>query len=106
MLYRLTRVVALIDVALFVGWAIFLFSGQAHLNVFDTQNDIFIRLFQLLALLAVVGAIFPILEFFAALRDSGRRWWTKVTDGLVAVASLSVVWFVIAYRLITLSLNY
>jgi CubicO group peptidase (beta-lactamase class C family) len=106
MLYRLTRAVALIDVALFAGWATFLLAGQAHLNVFDSQNDIFIRLFQALAVLAVAGAIFPVLEFFAALRDPGRQWWTKVTDGLVALAALSVVWFVIAYRLITLSLNY
>jgi hypothetical protein len=106
MLYRLTRMVALIDVTLFSGWATFLLAGQAHLNVFDSQNDIFIRLFQALAVLAVVGAIVPALEFFAALRDPGRQWWTKVTDGLVALAALSVVWFVIAYRLITLSLNY
>ena len=106
MLYRLTRVVALVDVALFAGWTIFLLSGQEHLNVFDAQNDVFIRLFQVLALLAIAGAIFPVLEFFAAFRDPGREWWTKVTDGLVALAALSVVWFVIAYRLITLSLNY
>ncbi len=106
MVYRLTRVVALIDVALFAGWATFLLAGQAHLNVFDSQNDNFIRLFQVLAALAVAGAVFPVLEFVAALRDPGRQWWTKVTDGFVAVAALSVVWFVIDYRLITLSLNY
>ena len=106
MLYRLTRLVALVDVALFAGWAIFLLSGQSHLDVFDAQNDVFIRLFQVLAVLAVAGAVIPILEFFAALRDPAREWWTKVSDGLVALAALAVVWFVIAYRLVTLSLNY
>jgi len=106
MLYRLTRVVALIDLSLFAGLLAFLLSGQSHLNVFDSQNDVYIRALQVLAILAVAGSIVPVREFVAALSDRERPWWTKATDGLLAFAALSVVWFVIAYRLITLSLNY
>lgn len=105
-LYRLTRVVAIIDVALIAGWGAFLLMGQAHLAVFDAPNDRYLRVLQVLGALALVGAIVPLLEFVTALRDPERPWWTKATDGLVAFAALSVVWFVLSLDLITRSLNY
>ena len=105
-LYRLTRIVAVIDVTLLAGWGAFLLMGQAHLAVFDAPNDRYLRVLQILGVLALVGAIVPALEFVTALRDPQRPWWTKATDGLVALAALSVVWFVLSLDLITLSLNY
>ncbi|MBV9332308.1 MAG: hypothetical protein JOZ55_12210, partial [Alphaproteobacteria bacterium] len=105
-LYRLTRIVALIDILLFAGWTAFLLAGQANLDVFSPKNDTLIRGLQVLAVLAIAGAVIPVLEFVAALRDPNRPWWTKASDGLVMLAALWVVWFVFAYRLVTASLNY
>jgi CubicO group peptidase (beta-lactamase class C family) len=104
-LYRAARLVALIDLLLFAGWTVFLLSGQAHLDVFDTQNDLWIRIFQVLAALGVVGVVAPVAQL-AVNFASSRPWWTKVTDAALALAALSIVWFVFAYRLITLSLSY
>jgi CubicO group peptidase (beta-lactamase class C family) len=106
MLYRLTRIVAVIDVALLAGWGAFLLMGQAHLAVFDAPSDRYLRGLQILGVLGLAGAIVPTLEFVTALRDPQRPWWTKATDGLVALAALSIVWFVLSLDLITRSLNY
>jgi hypothetical protein len=105
MLYRLTRVVAWIYVATFAGWAWFLVSAQLSLAVFDSPSDPLIRLLQLLSIIAIAGTIIPILEFWAALRDRQRPWWTKETDGLIVVAC--VYWpRLISYNFITASPNY
>jgi CubicO group peptidase (beta-lactamase class C family) len=105
-LYRWTRVVALIDVVMIAGWLAFLLSGQLHLDVFSAKNDIYVRILQLLSVFAVAGSIVPIVGFVFALRDRSRPWWTKASDGLVALAAVFIAWFVFAFRLVTLSLNY
>jgi CubicO group peptidase (beta-lactamase class C family) len=106
MLYRAARIAALVDLALFAGWTLFLLNGQSHLDVFDSQNDYVLRIFQVLAVLGVVGAAAPVWQFFAGLGSGARPWWTKITDAGLALAALSTVWFVFAYRLVTVSLNY
>jgi CubicO group peptidase (beta-lactamase class C family) len=105
-LYRLTRVAALIDIAMLAGWLAFLLSGQLHLDVFSARNDVYLRVLQLLSVLAVVGAVVPAVNFISALRDRTQPWWTKVTDGLITLSAVSIAWFVFAFRLVTLSLNY
>jgi CubicO group peptidase (beta-lactamase class C family) len=105
-LYRWTRIVALIDIVMIGGWLAFLLSGQFHLDVFSSKNDVYVRILQLLSVLAVAGSVVPILQFIFALRDRSQPWWTKATDGMNAVSAISIAWFVFAFRLVTLSLNY
>jgi CubicO group peptidase (beta-lactamase class C family) len=105
-LYRLARLAALIDAVAILGWVAFLAAGQSNILFFSSANDGLLRLLQVLALLAIAGAILPILQFADALRDSKRVWWTKVTDGLLAIATLSIAWFFFAFHFVTLSLNY
>jgi hypothetical protein len=104
-LYRLTRVVALLDVVFVIGWAIFLTRAQTDLTVLTSANDWVIRAIQLIGLLGAIGTVAILLEFWTALL-SPRPWWTKATDGLLALAALVFVWFAFAYHLISASLNY
>jgi hypothetical protein len=104
-LYRLTRVVALLDVVFVIGWAIFLTRAQTDLTVLTSANDWVIRAIQLIGLLGAIGTIAILLEFWTAL-FSPRPWWTKATDALLAVAALVFVWFAFAYHLISAGLNY
>jgi len=104
--YRWTRIVVLIDVLAFAGWAIFLAAASASLQYFDARYDSLVRVLQGLSLLGAAGSIVPLIAFFAGLRELERPWWTKMTDGFVALAALAVVWFVIYDRLVTVSLNY
>jgi CubicO group peptidase (beta-lactamase class C family) len=106
MLYRLTRVAALLYVVALGGWGWFLLAGQAHLAVFNSPSDGWIRLLQLLSAAAIAGTLVSIFEFTTALRDRERPWWTKATDGLIVLASVILAAFLIGYNFFTLTLNY
>jgi hypothetical protein len=54
----------------------------------------------------MIAALIPMMAFLTALRDRQRPWWTKVTDGLIVIASLVLSGFLIDYHFLTLSLNY
>lgn len=105
-LYRLTRITALLYVVALVGWGWFLIAGQLHLAVFDSPSDSLVRILQLLSLAAIIGTIVPVVELLAALRDRQRPWWTKASDGLIVLASFVLAAFLIGYNFITWSLNY
>ncbi len=105
-LYRLTRATALADVLFVAGWAIFLTSAQGDLDTFAPSHDWIIRVIQLIGLVGVVGTVFVVLNFWTALGDPARRWWTKATDGLLVLAALIFVYFTFAYHLISAGLNY
>jgi CubicO group peptidase (beta-lactamase class C family) len=105
-LYRLTRIVALIDLLFLVGWFAVLAYGSEHLEFFGPQSDLVLRALQALGLLGVVGTLCPFAEVAVAISHGGRPWWTKLTDGLVALACIATVWFAFSQRLITVSLNY
>jgi CubicO group peptidase (beta-lactamase class C family) len=106
LMYRLARVAALLDVVFVAGWAWFLTSGLNDLNTLSSASDGFLRFLQLIGLLGVIGTVAILLNFAMALGDPHRRWWTKLTDGLLALASVLFVFFVFSYHLISASLNY
>lgn len=106
MLYRLTRVVVLADLIFLGGWLAFLAYGTMHLEFLGPKSDIFIRALQAVGVVGVIGAIIPLLQLGTSLADGDRRWWTKVTDVLIAVACVATVWFAFTQHLLTVSLNY
>jgi len=61
---------------------------------------------QVLGLVGVVATIFPIANFWLALKEARRPWWTRVTDGLVALAAIIVVYYSVALHLFSVGLNY
>ena len=76
-----------------------------HLTGFDSRNDIWIRLLQLIALLGVLGTL-PVL--FSAYKSWTREssWWAAIYNTGVALACLAFVWFVASFHLLSLSLKY
>jgi len=104
--YRLTRVAALIDVVFLGGYfAVMLYSAD-HLEFFDTPDDWIFLSLQVLGVIAILGAAVPLYELWLALADGERPWWTKLTDGLVALAALATIWFAITLNLVNFNLNY
>jgi len=105
-LYWLSRLAALCDVV-FLGGFLGLFTyGNVHLEVFSAAYDWAFRLLQAFGILGFVGTVAIVWNFTAGVFNPARPWWTKATDLLMALAGLAFVYFVIADRLITLSLNY
>ena len=105
-LYRLSRLGALWDVV-FIGGFMALFTyGNENLSVFSDAWDWVFRLLQAVGILGVIGAIAMVWNFLAGFGNLNRPWWTKFTDFLLALAGIVFVYFVIAEKLITVSLNY
>jgi CubicO group peptidase (beta-lactamase class C family) len=105
-LYRLTRVVALIDIVFLGGYLGALAYGSDHLAFFDTPSDWIFLTLQVLGVIGIVGALAPLAEFRLALADCARPWWTKATDGFVALAALATIWFAVTLNLVNFHLNY
>jgi CubicO group peptidase (beta-lactamase class C family) len=104
--YRLARVAALIDVVWLAGWATFFVLASLSLSYLDVATDPYLRALQVLGLVGVVATIFPIANFWLALKEARRPWWTRVTDGLVALAAIIVVYYSVALHLFSVGLNY
>jgi len=105
-LYRGTHLVALIDLLFLGGYAGVLTYGGGHLEVFDTAYDPLFLALQILGVIGIVGTVVPFYELRLSLFDHARPWWTKLTDGLNALACLSVVWFAFTLNLVNFHLNY
>ena len=104
--YRLARVTALIDVLWLAGWATFFVLASLSLSYLDVPTDPYLRALQVLGVVGVIATIFPITNFWMALKEARRPWWTRVTDGLVALAAIIVVYYSVTLHLLSLGLNY
>jgi hypothetical protein len=104
--YRLARVAALIDLVFIGGFVAALAQGGEHLEFFDTPNDWIFLSLEVLGVVAILGTIFPLYELRLALADPMRPWWTKLSDALLALAALAVVWFAFSLNLVNFHLNY
>lgn len=104
--YRLTRVAALIDVVFLAGWTTFFLLASLSLSYLDMATDPYLRALQALGVIGVIATIFPLANLWTALKNAGRPWWTKMTDALVALAAIIVVYYSVTLHLLSLSLNY
>ena len=104
--YRLTRIVALIDLVFLGGYFGALAYGSEHLDFFDTSADWLFLALQVLGVIGIVGTLVPLYELRLALADGERPWWTKVTDACIALACLATVWFAFTINLVNFHLNY
>ncbi|HEX3810351.1 MAG TPA: serine hydrolase domain-containing protein [Rhizomicrobium sp.] len=103
--YRLTRVVAVIDLMFLGGYFGALAYGSAHLDFFSASSDWLFTLLQILGVAGVVGMLIPLYEVWIAFA-SVRPWWTKATDVLIAQACLSIAWFAFTLNLVNFNFNY
>lgn len=105
-LYRLTRVVALVDVVFLCGYFAAMLYGAEHLDFFDPSNDWIFLSLQVLGVIGIAGAAVVVYGFLLGLGDGARPWWTKLTDFLLAVASVAMIWFAWTLNLVNFHLNY
>ena len=105
-LYRGARVVALLDLAFLAGFPLTFLMLAGNLAGNSPDTDWVWRALQAVGLLGVLGTAVVIAEFVTALRDPARPWWTKASDGLLAVVALATVWFAFSQHLLSLGLKY
>ncbi|MBV9991445.1 MAG: beta-lactamase family protein [Alphaproteobacteria bacterium] len=104
--YRLTRVVALIDLVFLGGFFAALLYGSEHLAFFDPANDWIFFGLEALGIVAIVSVVVPLYEFMLALGDSERPWWTKVTDLMILAAAVATIWFAVTLNFVNFHMNY
>jgi len=104
-IYRIARMVALIDVVFLVGWMGIVSAGTADLAAYDGHLDTWFYVLHFLGLIGAVGAIVALWNGWLAI--AGKRGW-KATAWNVGVAAscVAVTWFAFAFNLIRFTLKY
>ena len=105
-LYRLTRLVAVIDIACACLWFWFLTYAESSLTGASSASDGILRGIQLVGLIGCLGALVTLANVGQVFADGSRSWFAKLSSVLIAVAALAFIWFQFSLDLITVHLAY
>jgi hypothetical protein len=105
-LYRLTRLVAVIDLVNCGLWLAFLQYAESSLTGASSASDGLIRGIQLVGLVGCIGALVTLANVGQVFADPSRSWFAKLSSVLIAIAAIAFVWFQFSLDLITLKLAY
>lgn len=105
-LHRATRGTAWLLVILTVGWLAVIAAINSDLTALNGGLDIWMRLLQLLLILAIVGTVLAIWNAWSVARAPGRHWVAAIWAVLIALAAAFLVWLSLNVGLLTASLNY
>jgi CubicO group peptidase (beta-lactamase class C family) len=104
-IYRVARVVALIDVVFLIGWMGIVSAGNADLAAYDGHLDVWFYVLHVLGFVGAVGALVAIWNGWLAI--AGKRGWRATTWSVgLAVSCVAVSWFGFAFNLIRVTLRY
>jgi len=102
----LARIVCLIDAAFIGAWVLFGAEAEQHLSLLSDSFDPWMRLMQLGGLIGVIGMIAVAYNALGVWRNRQRWFWSKVGESAIALACLSLTWFIFDWHLLALSLKY
>jgi CubicO group peptidase (beta-lactamase class C family) len=106
LLHRLTRATAWVFIAVLVGWFLIMMMLQSDLSALDEGLDIWMRLLQLLLVVAIVGTAVSVWNAWTVATAPGRHRFATVWAILIALAAVFVAWLCLNLGLLTTSLNY
>jgi hypothetical protein len=100
----LARLVCLLFLVVCIGWvaAISLTDSITALNSLPP----WIIIFGLLGVVCAIGTIFVVLNAVRSWGTSGRWIWAKLHDVALALACLSLVWFLFTWKLLSFKTNF
>jgi CubicO group peptidase (beta-lactamase class C family) len=103
--YRVARVVALVDIVFLLGWMMLISAGNADLAAYDGHLDWAFYTLHVLGLIGAVGAIVALWNGWLAI--AGKRGWKAMTWNVgLAASCVAVSWFAFAFHLIRFTLRY
>ena len=105
-LHRATRVTAWLLIVLVVGWVLVLTAVNNDLTALNGGLDIWMRLLQLVLIVAIVGTIAAIWNAYVTASAPGRHRLATVWAILIAISAAFLVWLCLDLGLLTASLNY
>ncbi len=100
----MARLICILFLVVFIGWAtaISLTDSITALNSLPP----WIIIFGLLGVVCAIGTIFVVLNAIRSWRTSGRWIWAKLHDVALALACLSLVWFLFTWKLLSFKTNF
>jgi hypothetical protein len=105
-LHRVTRGTAWLCILLAVGWFGVLTAINNDLTALNGGMDIWMRLLQLVLVVAIVGTLAAIWNAWTVASAPGRHWVRTIWAVLIALAAAFFVWLCLDLGLLTASLNY
>ncbi len=105
-LHRATRVTAWLLIAVVVGWFLIFTAVNNDLTALNGGMDIWMRLLQLILIVAIVGTLAAIWNAWTVFREPGRHRIRTIWAILVALAAAFLVWLCLDMGLLTASLNF
>jgi CubicO group peptidase (beta-lactamase class C family) len=106
LLHRLTRGTAWLFIVLVVGWFLCLTAVNSDLAALNGGLDVWMRLLQLVLIVAIVGTIVAIWNALVVARRPGKHVIGTIWAVLIALAAIFFVWLCLDLGLLTASLNY
>jgi CubicO group peptidase (beta-lactamase class C family) len=100
----LARVVCLLFLVVSIGWVVAI-SLTDSISALDSLPP-WIIIFGLLGVVCAIGTIFVVLNAIRSWRTSGRWIWAKRHDVVLALACLSLVWFLFTWKLLSFRTNF
>ncbi len=104
--HRVTRGTAWLFILLAVGWVLILNAVNNDLTALNGGLDIWMRLLQLVLIVAILGTFAAIWNAYIVMSAPGRHRVATVWAVLVAIAAAFLVWLFLDLGLLTASLNY
>jgi CubicO group peptidase (beta-lactamase class C family) len=105
-LHRATRVTAWLFIILTGGWMLVLNAVNDDLTALNGGLDIWMRLLQLVLILAIIGTVAAIWNAYQVVTAPGRHRIATIWAVLIALAAAFLVWLSLNLGLLTASLNY
>ena len=103
---RMTYATGWLFAALLAGWFVILTFLEQDLTLLDNRLDIWMRLLQLILVVAIVCAVAAVWNAYNVVRTPGRHRVSTIWAAAVALAAAFLVWVSLDAGLLTTSLNY
>jgi CubicO group peptidase (beta-lactamase class C family) len=105
-LHRATRGTAWLLIVLIAGWFVMLTAVNKDLTALNGGLDVWMRLLQLVLILAIVGTLAAIWNAWSVARSPGKHKIGTIWATLIALAAAFLVWLCLDMGLLTTSLNF
>jgi CubicO group peptidase (beta-lactamase class C family) len=105
-LHRATRATAWLYLVVVVGWVLVLSAVNKDLTALNGGLDVWMRLLQLVLIVAIIGTLLAIWNAYAVATAPGRHRLATVWAIIIAIAAALMAWMCVNAGLLTTSLNF
>ena len=105
-LHRATRATAWLFIAILIGWFLVLTAVNNDLTALNGGLDPWMRLLQLVLIVAILGTIAAIWNAIVVARGPGKHVLATIWAVLIALSAVFFAWLCLDLGLLTASLNF